>query len=190
MFVKKLKFLRRLDLFKRLLYNMKETKKKATKRVPMSCVNKKSSATKLSVEVDEKDTPSSLTELKYPESAEFVEKEIPDTDFFPPCPSDQYTKTREGNLSSCSLSIENVQPPLHKLTKTRAASASGGSFGIDVKPHVDQPPFDELTKSRKAKQYRRRILLIGIGIVLALLSSGLLLVLSSKLSFHSNFLGL
>lgn len=188
MFVKKLKLLRRLDLFKRLLYNMKETKKKAKKSVPMSCVNKKSSPTKLSVEVDEKDTPSSLTESIYPESAEFVEKEIHDTDFFSPCPSDQYTKTRERKLSSCSFSIENVEPPLHKLTNTRAASASGGSFGKDVKPHVDQPPFDELTKSRETKWYRRGIYLIGL--VLALMIIGSFSLLFCKLSFHSYFVGL
>ena len=186
MFVKKLKFLRRLDLLKRLLYNMKETKKKAKKSVPMSCVNKKSSTTKLSVEVDEKDTPSSLTESIYPESAEFVEKEIHNTDFFPPCPSDQYTKTREGKLRSCSFSIKNIEPPLHKPTNTRAASASGGSFGIDVKPHVDQPPFDELTKSREAQWYRRRKYLIVL--VLALMSIASLPVLFCKLSFHSYFL--
>lgn len=153
--MKKLKFLRRLDLLTRLLHDMKETMKKAKKSVPTSCVNKKLLATKLSV--DGKEIPSSLTEFIYPESAQFVEKEMQhDSD-------------------------------LNGLTEMRPAKASSGSFGIDVKPPADQPLFDELTKTRKAKRFRRRMLLFVLVLTLLIPACGLVPVLYCKLSLNSNF---
>ena len=189
--MKKLKFLRRLDLLPRLLRDMKETMKKAKKSVPTSCVNKKSLATKLSV--DGKEIPSSLTEFIYPESAQFVKKEMQhDTDFSichisSPCPLDQYTKTGEAKMCSSSFVTEDVERPLEGLTETRAVKASSGSFGIDVKPPADQPLFDELTKTRKAKRFRRRMLILVLVLALLIPACGLVPVLYCKLSLHSNF---
>lgn len=190
--MKKLKFLRRLDLLTRLLLDMKETIKKAKKSVPTSCVNKKLLATKLSV--DGKEIPSSLTEFIYPESAQFVEKEMQhDTDFSichisSPCPLDQYTKTGEAKMCSSSLVTEDVERPLDgRPIETRTAKASSGSFGIDVKPSADQPLFDELTKTRKAKRFRRRILPLVLVLALLIPACGLVPVLHCKLSLHSNF---
>ena len=176
---------------------MKETTKKAKKSVPMSCVNKKSSAMKLNVEVDEMKLPSSLTELKYPESADFVEKGIDDTDLlgtchiYPLCPFDQYTKTREAKISSSSFTIKDddlpvARLPSHELIIPRAAEASSGSFGIDVEPPADQHQFDEPTKTRDAMWCR--IPKLTLVFVLALLIA--VPALYCKLSFYFIFLEL
>ena len=196
--MKKLKFLRNLNLLKRLLYDMKDTIKKAKKSVPMSCVNKKKSAMKPSVDIDEITLTSSLTELKHPQSAEFMEKGTDDAEFYhiyAPCPLDQYMKTREAKICSSSFAIEDVdlpvtQLPLDELKKPRAAKASNGSFGIDVEPPADQPPFDELTKTREAKRCRMRILPLVPVLALLISACGLVPVLYCKLSFHSIFLEL
>ena len=167
---------------------MKETMKKAKKSVPTSCVNKKLLATKLSV--DEKEIPSSLTEFIYPESAQFVEKEMQhDTDFSichisSPCPLDQYTKTGEAKMCSSSFVTEDVERPLDGPTETRAVKASSGSFGIDVEPPADQLLFDELTKTRKAKRFGIRVVLVLAVLIPA---CGVAPVLYCKLSLHSSF---
>ena len=177
---------------------MKETIKKAKKSVPMSCDNKKTSAMKLSVDIDEIKLTSLSTELKHPQSAESVEKGIDDTDFYhnyTPCPLDQYMKTREAKICSSSFAIEDVdlpvaQLPLDELKKPRAAKASSGSFGIDVEPLADQPPFDELTKTREGKRCRMRILPLVLVLALLIPACGLVPVLYCKLFFYSIFLEL
>lgn len=85
------------------------------------------------------------------------------------------------------LLTEDVKRPLDGLIETRAAKASSGSFGIDVKPPADQPLFDELTKTGKAKRFRRRILPLVLVLTLLIPACGLVPVLHCKLSLHSNF---
>ena len=90
-------------------------------------------------------------------------------------------------MCSSSFVTEDVERPLEGLTETRAAKASSGSFGIDVKPPADQPLFDELTKTRTAKRFRRRMLILVLVLALLIPACGLVPVLYCKLSLHSNF---